>query len=162
MPMRRLQPSWRTEEPPMNKHITLIATNPPITVSWDDEAEAPTVAPLLTQGERFVCDQCGADITNSSLRIAVDGSHRHKLPRSFGLDQEHGCFSLAPGCALHRPLNLLLGKAGNGDWRPVSCATCGAAMGWYHQNEDGLGFFLITLENLRAADPEDETPDNDA
>jgi hypothetical protein len=35
-------------------------------------------------------------------------------------------------------------------------------MGWYHQNEGGLGFFLIALENLRAADSEDETPDNDA
>lgn len=144
----------------MNKHITLIATNPPITLAWDDDADAPKVAPLLTQGERFVCDQCGEEITRSCLRIAVDGSHRHMLPRSFGLDQEHGCFSLAPGCLVHRPLNLLQGKvAGGGQWRPASCASCGAPMGWFHQNENGLGFFLIALENLRVAGPENETPD---
>ena len=146
----------------MNKHLTLIATNPPIALTWDEEtADAPRLAPLLTQGDRFVCDACGADITQACLRIAVDGCHRHRLPRSFGVDQEHGCFSLAPGCVVHRPLNLLLGKADGSQWRPVSCATCGAAMGWHHQNAAGLGFFLLALENLRVADPEDEAPDAD-
>lgn len=145
----------------MNRHITFIATNPPITLSWDEAPdETPSrQAPLLTQGERFVCDACGTDITRASLRIAVDGSHRHRLPRSFGCDQEYGCFSLAPGCLMHKPLNLLLGKIEDGVWRPVSCAGCGAPLGWHHQNAEGLGFFLLALENLRAAEPETEDPD---
>ena len=84
----------------MNKHIALFPTTPPIVLSWEDEPPSAT-ARLLTAGDRFLCAQCGAEITNASLRVAVDGAHRHLLPRSFGLDQEHGCFSLAPGCAVH-------------------------------------------------------------
>lgn len=137
----------------MNKHITVIPTNPPITLAWEDEA--PAAPRHLDQGERFVCDSCGAPITRASLRIAVDGAHRHMLPRSFGLDQEHGCFSLAPGCLVHKPLNLLLAKPETGQWRPASCAGCGAPMGWFHQAEDGRAFFLLILENLRAEDEPD-------
>jgi hypothetical protein len=141
----------------MNKHFTFIATNPPITLSWEDETD--TAQPrLLTQGERFVCGSCGTDITRASLRIAVDGSHRHMLPRSFGLDQEHGCFSLAPGCLVQAsPLNLLFAKPASGQWHMATCAGCGAPMGWYHLAPGGHGFFLLILESLRAAEDTDES-----
>lgn len=137
----------------MNKHITLIPTNPPITLAWEDET--PDVPRLLGQGETFVCDSCGTAITKASLRIAVDGAHRHMLPRSFGADQEHGCFSLAPGCRVQAPLNLLLAKPDGGQWRPATCSGCGAPMGWFHQSADGPAFFLLTLENLLALDEAD-------
>jgi hypothetical protein len=138
----------------MNKHLTFIATNPPIVLAWEEEP-LPTEPRGLTRGEHFVCNSCGADITKGSLRIAVDGAHRHMLPRSFGLDQEHGCFSLAPGCLVHAPLNLLLGKAGGGNWRMATCTGCSAPMGWHYQAPDGHGFFLLILENLRADDDTD-------
>lgn len=139
----------------MLKHLTLFPTNPPITLTWEDDVPAPE--PRLTHGEVFVCDTCGAVITRASLRVAVDGSHRHLLPRSFGAAQEHGCFTLAPGCRVHAPLNLLLDKETGSQWRPVSCAACGAAMGWYHASEAGPAFFLLILENLRAADETGES-----
>jgi len=144
----------------MNKHIALFPTTPPIVLSWEDEPPSAT-ARLLSAGDRFLCAQCGAEITNASLRVAVDGAHRHLLPRSFGLDQEHGCFSLAPGCAVHGPLGHLLWERdpSGGNWHMVSCATCGAHMGWYRQRQDGPGFFLLILENLRAAQ---DIPDNPA
>lgn len=148
----------------MNKHIILFATNPPITLFWEDDPTpaTPAMPRLLTQGDRFMCVQCGASITHSSLRATVDGSHRHLLPRSFGPDQEYGCFSLAPGCVVHGPFNhLLWTKAERDQWRMVSCAGCGAHLGWYHLNRDGPGFFLLILENLRAdeATPEEsDTP----
>jgi len=145
----------------MNKRITIFPTSPPIVLSWEDEA--PSARPrLLTEGDNFLCAQCGAEITSASLRVAVDGSHRHLLPRSFGLDQEHGCFSLAPGCIVHSPLRHLLWdrEASGGEWHMVSCATCGNHMGWYYRRQDGPGFFLLILEHLRAAGELSGEPEN--
>ena len=51
----------------MDRHLTLIATNPPITVAWDEDGETLGLRekPVLTNtelafGDRFVCAQCGA------------------------------------------------------------------------------------------------------
>lgn len=143
----------------MNKHVTFFPTTPPIVLAWEDEV-LPAGPLRLPDGDRFLCAQCGAEITHAGLRVSVDGSHRHMMERSFGSDQEHGCFSLAPGCAVHGALRHLMWERGPtaGDWHMVTCANCGAHMGWQHQNPDGQDFFLLILENLRAAR---EMPDED-
>ncbi|MHC1710897.1 MAG: cereblon family protein [Solidesulfovibrio sp.] len=112
--------------------------------------------PSLTQGERFVCARCGADITRASLRIAVGGLHRHTLQGSYGTE-EIGCFSLAQGCTLLGPFALDL-NAADGEWRMVICATCGEDLGWHYQTDACLGFFGLILDNLEAA-PEDTGED---
>lgn len=144
----------------MNKHIAFFPTMPPIIVTWEDETSLPPPQ-LLQTGDRFLCAQCGNDITHSSLRIAVDGAHRHQMARSFGANQEYGSFSLAPGCAVHGAMKHLAWSQGltDGTWHMATCAGCGSHMGWYHESPDGQGFFLLILENLRAAK---ELPDQDA
>ena len=144
----------------MNRHITFFPTSPPIIVSWEDEP-VPAAPKLLAEGERFMCAQCGNEITQSSLRVAVGGAHRHHMARSFGTDQEYGCFSLAPGCAVHSALKHLAWGQGlaEGSWHMATCAECGNHMGWHHRSPDGQEFFLLILENLRAAK---ELPDQDA
>lgn len=139
-----------------NKHFTLIPTNPPIHLTYtldafDGEVSVPRPVltnPALAQGERFVCAQCGAAITNASLRIAVGGSHRHTVPSAFGLDQEIGCFSLAPGCTVLGHFALDFAKPAGGQWRMGICATCGSHLGWHHVTDDGIGFFGLILDHL--------------
>ena len=114
-----------------NKHFALIPTNPPIHLTYNlDGIDGNVVVPRpvltnpsLAQGERFVCAQCGAPITSASLRIAVGGSHRHTVPSSFGLDQEIGCFSLAPGCSVLGHFALDFAKPADGQWRMGLCST---------------------------------------
>jgi len=142
----------------MKKHLLLFTTSPPFSLSWEGDfpGSAPAAKPIrtnpaLTKADRFVCAQCGADTTRASLRIAIGGSHRHILPGSFGVDQEIGCFSLAPGCALLGPFALDFFNPTGGQWRMAVCATCGAHLGWHHQTAEGIGFYGLFLELLNAA-----------
>jgi hypothetical protein len=141
----------------MGNHQIFFSTKP---LSIPDKKDGPAADsapktnpgsndPPLTQGERFVCAQCGADITRASLRIAVGGSHRHTLQRSYGTE-EIGCFSLAQGCTLLGPFALNLAST-EGEWRMVICATCGEDLGWHYQTNADLGFFGLILDNLEAA-----------
>jgi hypothetical protein len=141
----------------MGNHQIFFTTNPP---SNPDKKDGPAADPApkantsindpsLTQGERFVCAQCGANITQASLRIAVGGSHRHALQSSCGIE-EIGCFSLAQGCTLLGPFALDV-TATEGEWRMVICATCGEHLGWHYQTDGCLGFFGLILDNLEAA-----------
>ncbi len=144
----------------MNKHLTLFATSPPVVLTWDDEAQAPhkplLTNPNLANGHRFVCAQCGADVTRSTQRIAVAGTHRHTVPGPLGLDQEIGCFSLAPGCSVIGHFALDFSKPTTGQWRMGVCSTCGNHLGWHHQTEDGIGFFGLILDHLEVAPEESE------
>lgn len=139
----------------MNKHLTLFTTSPPFSLTWEDGAHPATKTvlgnPSLTQGDRFVCAQCGADVTRSSLRIAVDGSHRHTVPSSYGIEQEIGCFSLAPGCRVLGEFALDFSKPSTSQWRMALCATCGNHIGWHYQTGDGLGFYGLILDHLAVA-----------
>jgi len=151
----------------MDRHITLFTTNPPfhLTYDMDETAEAGTAPrpvitnPALAHGDRFVCSQCGAAITSSALRIAVDGSHRHLVPSGFGPDQEIGCFSLAPGCAVIGHFAMDFAKPSQGQWRMGVCATCGAHLGWHHHADDGTGFFGLILDHLDVGDDATEQED---
>lgn len=149
----------------MHRHLALFPTNPPIHVTYNDGDDAGTTTvtrplvtnPDLAHGHRFVCAQCGADITRSSQRIAVGGSHRHAVPSGFGPDQEIGCFSLAPGCTVLGHFAMDFAKPASGGWRMAICATCGAHLGWHHHTDDGLGFFGLLLDHLAVApDPADD------
>ena len=155
--MRKQRPG----EGKMNKHLTLFTTSPPISLTWEDgetpEPKAVLGNPSLAHGDRFVCAQCGADITQSSLRIAVDGSHRHTVPSPYGIDQEIGCFSLAPGCRVLGQFALVFSKPSTSQWRMGVCATCGNHLGWHHQRADGLGFYGLILDHLALAKNDDES-----
>ncbi|EHJ46565.1 hypothetical protein DFW101_0548 [Solidesulfovibrio carbinoliphilus subsp. oakridgensis] len=149
----------------MERHLTFFTTDPPFTLDWEDgeaTAEENTgkhvlTNPALAQGDRFVCSQCGADITRSSQRIAVGGSHRHTVPSSFGLDQEIGCFSLAPGCTVLGHFAMDFGKPADGQWQMGICSTCGYHLGWHHQTADGIGFYGLLLDHLALAPDDSET-----
>ena len=145
----------------MNKHLTLFTTSPPISLSWEDDDDEPTKDlkpifdnPSLAATDRMVCAHCGEDITRSSLRIAVNGSHRHAVPTAHGIDQEIGCFSLAPGCLSMGHFALDFGHQEGGFWQMAACAGCGAHLGWHHQTDDDFGFFGLILDHLAAA-PDD-------
>lgn len=150
----------------MDKHLTFFATTPPFSLAWEDGDTAPETEkarriitnPALAQGDRFVCAQCGADVTRASQRIAVGGSHRHTVPSASGLDQEIGCFSLAPGCAVLGHFALDFSRPTDGQWQMGICSTCGNHLGWHHQTADGAGFYGLILDHLALApdDPEEE------
>lgn len=149
----------------MDRHLTLFSTSPPIVLSWQDDKDTEVLheKPVLTNtalagGDRFVCAQCGADVTRSSQRIAIGGSHRHVVPNGYGLDQEIGLFSLAPGCAVIGHFALDFSKSSDGQWQMGLCATCGNHLGWHHQGADGIGFYGLILDHLALAD---EEPDDD-
>ncbi len=150
----------------MDRHLTLITTNPPIALAWDDAENALALRekPVLTNtelahGDRFVCAQCGADVTRASQRIAVAGSHRHRMPGPHGLDQEIGMFSLAPGCQPLGHFALDFSGGSDGEWRMGMCTTCGNHLGWHHETTDGIGFYGLILDHLRLADEEDDDRD---
>ena len=143
----------------MDRHLTLIATNPPITVAWDEDGETLALRekPVLTNtdlalGDRFVCAQCGADVTRASQRISVAGSHRHRVPGPHGLEQEIGMFSLAPGCVPVGHFALDFSGGSDGEWRMGVCAHCGNHLGWQHQTADGIGFYGLILDHLSLAE----------
>jgi hypothetical protein len=142
----------------MNKHLTLIPTTPPIALSWEEDAQTKDTVmkpifdnPALATADRMVCAHCGEDVTRGSLRIAVAGSHRHAVPTSHGIDQEIGCFSLAPGCLSAGHFALDFGHEEDGFWQMAFCATCGDHLGWHHQSSDGLGFYGLILDHLAPA-----------
>lgn len=145
----------------MNKHLTLIPTTPPISLSWEEDASGPEAPvrpifnnPSLTTANRMVCAHCGEDITHSSLRIAIHGSHRHAVATEHGIDQEIGCFSLAPGCLSAGHFALDFGHQEEGYWQMALCASCGNHLGWHHQTDSDIGFYGLILDHLAAA-PED-------
>ena len=146
-----------------NRHLTLITTTPPIAVTWDETEDSLETRekPVLTNtdlafGDRFVCAQCGADVTRASQRIAVAGSHRHRMPGPHGLDQEIGMFSLAPGCMPLGHFALDFSGASAGEWHMGVCTTCGNHLGWHHQTPDGIGFYGLILDHLSLAEENDE------
>ena len=149
------------EDCTMNKHLTLFTTSPPISLTWDEAPDEPIKAPKpifdnpsLASTDRMVCAQCGDDITRSSQRIAVNGSHRHAVPTAHGIDQEIGCFSLAPGCLSMGHFALDFGQPTEGFWQMAVCAGCGNHLGWHHQTDDAFGFYGLILDHLAAA-PDD-------
>ncbi len=144
----------------MEKRITFFATNPPIYLSWSEgeseDAHPDTLAPpRLTGNGRFICAECGADITHSSCRIAVSGSHRHMMPSPYGVPNETGCFSLAPGCVARGHFAMNWGRPMEGQWCMALCSSCGNHLGWHHQTEGGDSFYLLILDHLEAAPEED-------
>ncbi len=149
----------------MERHLTFFATDPPFTLAWEDgetasdkvKTEQVLTNPDLAQGDRFVCSQCGADITRASQRIAVGGSHRHRVPSPYGLEQEIGCFALAPGCTVLGHFAMDFGKPTDGQWQMGICSACGYHLGWHHQTEDDFGFFGLLLDRLSLAPEEPET-----
>lgn len=145
----------------MDKHLTLFTTSPPISLAWEDDMNEPVKAskpifnnPSLATAERMVCAHCGEDITRASLRIAVNGSHRHVVPTEHGIDQEIGCFSLAPGCLSVGHFFLDFGDQEEGFWQMAVCASCGNHLGWHHQTDGSFGFYGLILDHLAAA-PDD-------
>lgn len=148
----------------MERHLTFFATDPPFTLAWEDGETASDkdrtaqvlTNPDLAQGDRFVCSQCGADITRASQRIAVGGSHRHRVPSPYGLEQEIGCFALAPGCTVLGHFAMDFGKPTDGQWQMGICSSCGYHLGWHHQTEDDFGFFGLLLDRLALAPEEPE------
>jgi len=143
----------------MNKHLTLFTTNPPFTLEWEDGGPAPKAVfdnPVLADANRMACAHCGADITLSSLRIAVNGSHRHLVPTAHGIDREIGCFSLAPGCLATGHFALDFGKPTEGFWQMALCASCGAHLGWRHETPDGTGFYGLILDHLAPAEDDNK------
>lgn len=151
----------------MNKHFTLFTTTPPVGLTWEENEALPTekkkpllTNPALATADRMVCASCGAEITRASYRIAVGGSHRHIMPNSHGVDQEIGCFCLAPGCATAGHFSLDFSSGDTGYWQTSVCATCGNDLGWHYQGADGYGFFGLILDHLDAAP--DRDPDQEA
>lgn len=145
----------------MDKHLTLFTTSPPISLAWEDDADEPAKTPKpiftnpsLATADRMVCAHCGEDITRSSFRIAVKGSHRHAVGTEHGIDQEIGCFSLAPGCLSIGHFALDFGHQEEGFWQMAVCATCGNHLGWHHQTDGDFGFYGLILDHLTAA-PDD-------
>jgi len=111
--------------------------------------------PDLANAEQIVCAKCGMDITRASLRIAVGGSHRHTTPTTHDIDQEIGCFSLAPGCLTlgHFALDFTHNDAGF--WQMALCSACGDHLGWHYQTDGDMGFYGLILDHLAAA-PQDD------
>lgn len=152
----------------MDRHLTLFTTTPPIVLAWND-TDAADVSPEkriltnkdLARGDRFVCAQCGADVTRSSQRIAIGGSHRHLVPSASGLDQEIGMFALAPGCTVLGQFALDFSRPTEGQWQMGLCSTCGNHLGWHHQLPDGTGFFGLILDHLDLADDDDDADATD-
>ena len=139
-------------------HLTLIPTTPPISLTWADDADdKDTIVkpvfdnPILAGADRMVCAHCGEDVTRGSLRIAVNGSHRHLMPTAHGIDQEMGCFSLAPGCMTAGHFAMDFGLGEDGFWQMALCASCGNHLGWHHEKADGMGFYGLILDHLAPA-----------
>lgn len=110
--------------------------------------------PDLAHADRIACAVCEMEVTRASLRIAVGGHHRHTFPTAKGVDQEFGCFSLAPGCRVIGHFKLDFSGEDDGLWQTAFCAACGAHLGWYYLSSKGLGFFGLIQDRLLAL-PED-------
>ncbi len=114
--------------------------------------------PELAGADRIACAACDTEVTQAVLRIAVDGRHRHYFPAGNGVEQEIGCFSLAPGCMVVGHFKLDFSGEDDGLWQTAFCATCGAHLGWYYLSSQGLGFYGLVLDRLKAL-PEDASGD---
>lgn len=121
------------------------------------ESGAPISQPARMEGS-LPCAQCGLEITQGSLRLAVGGRHRHILTTGTG-PQEYGCFSVAEGCQVQGPYDLFPGQADEGRWYMAFCMACGAELGWYYEARDGFGFYLLLLDALGLPDPADADDD---
>lgn len=114
--------------------------------------------PELANADRIACAACDVEVTQAIMRIAVGGRHRHYFPAGNGVEEEVGCFSLAPGCRVIGHFKLDFSGEDDGLWQTAFCATCGAHLGWYYLSSKGLGFFTLILDRLKA---QPESPEND-
>ena len=127
----------------------------------DDGGTAVLTKPLfsnpdLAQADQIVCAKCGAHITSASLRIAVGGSHRHTTPTPHEIDQEIGCYALAPGCVTIGHFALDFTFNDDGFWQMALCSVCGDHLGWHYQTSGEMGFYGLILDHLAAASKDDD------
>lgn len=89
------------------------------------------------------CRACRCRITSDDQRIAINGSHTHTFFNPDGLVFELGCFGQAQGCLIGSQASTLFTWFAGFAWRPVSCARCGAHLGWRFERGDTVFFSLI-------------------
>lgn len=132
----------------------LFATNSADDLTFNPKPRFVFDNPELAHADHIACAECQAEITRACMRIAVGGHHRHIFPMVKEVDQECGCFSLAPGCRLVGHFKLDFTGIDNGVWEGAFCATCGAHLGWHYQLPSGMGFFCLILDHLLALGPD--------
>lgn len=115
-----------------------------------DKSLADKKEPLLKEGRRLCCVQCGKPITHENQRIVIHNSHRHRLTNPHGLVFEIGCFASAPGCAQIGAATEEWTWFSGYAWQVALCRNCGIHLGWRYRRSSGDGFYGLILDRLVA------------
>lgn len=127
----------------------LIASNSADDLTLEHKPTPVFDNPELAHADRIACAACDVEVTQSVMRIAVNGSHRHSFPAGNGVAYEVGCFSLVPGCRVVGHFKLDFSGEDDGIWQTAFCAVCGAHLGWAYRSSRGFGFFALILDRLK-------------
>jgi hypothetical protein len=102
----------------------------------------------VQSGRAIVCAACGAAITNSSQRIAINGVNEHRFVNPAGLLFHIGCFASAVGCIVIGPDSLEYPWFPGFAWRFAMCGSCAQHLGWHFRKHGHDGFFGLILNRL--------------
>ena len=92
------------------------------------------------------CRACNHVITQTSTRREVAGRHVHLRLNPSAFAFMFGCFSTAPGCAIHGTPTEEATWFPGCRWQYAHCARCLVHLGWVFTGADS--FFALLLERL--------------
>jgi hypothetical protein len=111
-----------------------------------DEPEAAR-APVDT-ARAIVCAVCGAEITDSSLRIERLGLHVHRCVNPAGMEYQVACFAAARGLLVASNRSSEWSWFPGYQWQIEVCAGCKTHLGWRYSRGDE-SFHGLVVDRLR-------------
>jgi hypothetical protein len=115
-------------------------------------SQAADLSPTLAHPRWLRCAVCGHRVTSPTLRIEVQGDHRHTFANPAGIAFHIGCFRAAPGCAPVGPSSSEYTWFPGYRWQIAVCQHCQTHLGWHYEGDDGVSSFygLILCRLLEA------------
>jgi len=104
------------------------------------------------------CRACGAIITRSHAKIAVDGAHAHSFINPTGFIFRIGCFAMAPGARAAGEESDHWTWFPGYSWQAVVCGRCDQHIGWSYRNTSASFVGLILDRVTERGGPSDAPP----
>lgn len=101
----------------------------------ETEVENAPEAAGRDDDEALYCIACGALVTRSRWRFAMNGDHEHVVFNPAGLVFRVLCFREAPGAAAMGPATGEFTWFRGFRWRVASCVGCGVQLGWRYEGK---------------------------
>jgi hypothetical protein len=117
------------------------------------ESQAPVQSPDSTIEKeihtmsRYICGECSQVICKSEARTNFGDAFEHTFFNPAGILFRIGCFTTAPGVAIHGTPSDDFSWFPGYYWQAVTCRKCDQHMGW-HFTGSGTPFFGLILPRM--------------